>query len=90
MSAQRCRRLIGRPQATQGLRGNASLLPRKPALRDVTVRPRGNTASGMGGHSCDKALGHIMGVEIGGCGACGGCGERISRIGRTLQQRCGQ
>ena len=29
---QRRRQLIARPQATQGLLGNAALLPRKPAL----------------------------------------------------------
>jgi hypothetical protein len=34
--AQRRRQLIARPQATQGLLGNAALLPRKPTLRAVT------------------------------------------------------
>jgi hypothetical protein len=30
---------MGRPQATQGLLGNAALLPRKPALRSVIALP---------------------------------------------------
>jgi hypothetical protein len=30
---------MGRPQATQGLLGNAALLPRKPALGSVIARP---------------------------------------------------
>jgi hypothetical protein len=37
--AQRRRQLIARPQPTQGLLGNAALLPRKPALRGVTLQP---------------------------------------------------
>jgi hypothetical protein len=39
--AQRLRQLIGRPQATQGLLGNAALLPRKPVLCPVIFEPRG-------------------------------------------------
>jgi hypothetical protein len=39
--AHRRRQLMARPHATQGLLGNADLLPRKLARRSVTVAPDG-------------------------------------------------
>jgi hypothetical protein len=45
--AQRRRQLIGRPQATQGLLGNAALLPRKPVLRPFIFTHDPNDAEAL-------------------------------------------
>lgn len=51
--AQRRRQVITNPQAKQGLLGNAALLPRKAALRRVTVTPRGRNPLENPERSCD-------------------------------------
>jgi hypothetical protein len=51
--AQRRRQVIANPQAEQGLLGNAALLPRKAALRLVTVTPRGRNPLENPERSCD-------------------------------------